>query len=191
MTGKTLNRKQAQRQKYILAAEGYLELATALDSACSLDLDLKKQLVDLALNSLNQVTRPGGHKPYILFLKGQAHRIAKRPRLAITFFEQSHKIDDENLHTCLALAWCCKRTQQIDRAVEVMQTAVEMNSESCISHYNLACYCALNQRIDDALMHLSFALNLNPDYLARIAAESDFDSIRDNPRFADITTLAV
>ena len=191
MTSKTLNRKQAQRQKNILAAEGYLELATALDSACSLDLDLKKQLVDLALNSLNQVTRPGGHKPYILFLKGQAHRIAKRPRLAITFFEQSHKIDDENLHTCLALAWCCKRTQQIDRAVEVMQTAVEMNSESCISHYNLACYCALNQRIDDALMHLSFALNLNPDYLARIAAESDFDSIRDNPRFADITTLAV
>ncbi|MDG1511048.1 MAG: hypothetical protein P8L78_07900 [Mariniblastus sp.] len=191
MTSKTLNRKQAQRQKNILAAEGYLELATALDSACSLDLDLKKQLVDLALNSLNQVIRPGGHKPYILFLKGQAHRIAQRPRLAITFFEQSHKIDDENLHTCLALAWCCKRTQQIDRAVEVMQTAVEMNSESCISHYNLACYCALNQRIDDALMHLSFALNLNPDYLARIAAESDFDSIRDNPRFADITTLAV
>jgi hypothetical protein len=40
-------------------------------------------------------------------------------------------------------------------------------------------------------MHLSFALNLNPDYLARIASESDFDSIRDNPKFSDITTLAV
>ena len=72
-----------------------------------------------------------------------------------------------------------------------MQTAVEMNSESCISHYNLACYCALNHQIDDALMHLTFALNLNPIYRGRIASESDFDSIRDNPRFADITTLAV
>ncbi len=191
MTEKTLNRKQAQRQKNILAAEGYLELATALEGSCSLDLDLKKQLVDLALCCLNKVIRPSGHKPYVLFLKGQAHRIAQRPRLAITFFEQSHRIDGENLHTCLALAWCCKRTQQIDRAVEVMQTAVELNSESSISHYNLACYCALNQRIDDALMHLTFALNLNPDYLARIASESDFDSIRDNPRFADVTTLTV
>ncbi|MDA7903253.1 hypothetical protein N9B31_06280 [Mariniblastus sp.] len=186
-----MNRKQAQRQKNILAAEGYLELATALEGSCSLDLDLKKQLVDLALCCLNKVIRPSGHKPYVLFLKGQAHRIAQRPRLAITFFEQSHRIDGENLHTCLALAWCCKRTQQIDRAVEVMQTAVELNSESSISHYNLACYCALNQRIDDALMHLTFALNLNPDYLASIASESDFDSIRDNPRFADVTTLAV
>ena len=39
MTEKTLNRKQAQRQKNILAAEGYLELATALEGSCSLDLD--------------------------------------------------------------------------------------------------------------------------------------------------------
>jgi len=186
-----LNRKQAQRQKNIVAAEGYLELATALDGSCCLSLDLKKQLVDLALSSLNKVIRPAGHKPYILFLKGQAHRIAERPRLAVTFFEQSHKIDGENLHTCLALAWCCKRTQQIERAIEVMQTAVELNSESCISHYNLACYCALNQQIDDALMHLTFALNLYPDYLSKIDSESDFDSIRDNTKFADITTLAV
>ena len=191
MTEETLNRKQAQRQQNILAAEGYLELATALEDPCGLELELKKQLADLALGCLNEILRPSGHKPYVLFLKGQAHRIAQRPRLAITFFEQSHKIDSENLHTCLALAWCCKRTQQIDKAVEVMQTAVEMNSESCISHYNLACYCALSHRIDDALMHLTFALNLNPDCRVRIASEADFDSIRDNPRFADITTLAV
>ena len=86
MTGKTLNRKQAQRQKNILAAEGYLELATALDSACSLDLDLKKQLVDLALNSLNQVTRPGGHKPYILFLKRTGSPNRPTPTFSNHFF---------------------------------------------------------------------------------------------------------
>ena len=166
MTEKNLNQTQTIRQKNILAAEGYLELAMALQSPCCLGLDLKKQLAELALNCLNQVTRPSVHKPYILFLKGQAHQIAHRPRLAITFFEQSHKIDSENLLTCLALAWCC------------------------VSHYNLACYCALNRRIDDALMHLTFALNLNPNYLPKIASESDFDSIRDNPRFADITTIA-
>lgn len=190
MTEKNLNQTQTMRQKNILAAEGYLELAMPLKSPCCLELDLKKQLAELALNCLNQVIRPSVHKPYILFLKGQAHQIAHRPRLAITFFEQSHKIDSENLLTCLALAWCCKRTQQVDRAIEVMQAAVEMDSESCVSHYNLACYCALNQRIDDALMHLTFALNLNPNYLPKIASESDFDSIRDNPRFADITTIA-
>ena len=190
MTGKNLNLKQALHRNNILAAEGYLELAVALESPCCLGLDLKKQLAKLALNCLNKVIRPSGYKPYILFLKGQAHQIAQRPSLAITFLEQSHKIDGENLLTCLALAWCCKRTQQVDRAIEVMQDAVEIDPESCVSHYNLACYCALNQRIDDALMHLTFALNLNPNYLPKIASESNFDSIRDNPRFADLTAIA-
>ena len=67
-----------------------------------------------------------------------------------------------------------------------MQSAVELDSESAIGHYNLACYCALYHRVDLALMHLSFALDLDSNYRQHMAQESDFDGIRSNPRFASL-----
>jgi len=40
-------------------------------------------------------------------------------------------------------------------------------------------------------MHLSFALDLNSEFRELIAKESDFDAIRENPRFASIASAAV
>ncbi len=172
-------------------AEGYLDLATALDDCWSLDNDLRLVLTDRAIECLEEVKNPLGHKPYILFLKGQACRTSNRAHRAIHFLEQSIKLDPENLHTYLALAWCYKRTQQIDRAIIAMQAAVELDSDSPIAHYNLACYCALNRDVDLALMHLTFALDLNSDYREYVAAESDFDLIRENPRFTALAMSVV
>ena len=184
---------QIRRRQNIRSAEGYLELAMALDKPSVpnyLDSSLREQLADRAIENLDKIKNPLGHKPYVLFLKGQACCTANRPQQAIQFLEQSAKLDPDNLHTHLALAWCYKRTDQIELAIESMQFAVELNSESAIAHYNLACYCALNRKVDLALMHLSFALDLNSEYREHIANESDFDLIRENPRFASIISDA-
>jgi tetratricopeptide (TPR) repeat protein len=172
-------------------AEGYLDLAMVLDDRWPLDTSLRESLTDRALECLEKIENPLGLKPYVLFLKGQACRAANQPLRAIHFLEQSNKLDPDNLHTYLALAWCYKRTDQLEKAIETMQAAVELDSESGIAHYNLACYCALGRRIDLALMHLTFALDLNSDFREHVATESDFDSIRENPRFAMIATAVV
>lgn len=180
--------EKTQRTQRIRAAEGYLELSMALDDRWPLDPDLKSLLADRALLNLESIKRPLGYKPHVLFLKGQACRSAGRHTEAITYFQQSIKIDSENLHVYLAIAWSFKRTDQLDAAIEAMQSAVELDSESAIAHYNLACYCALNSQVDLALMHLTFALDLNPEYRDQIAAETDFDLVRDNPRFVSLLT---
>ncbi len=182
--------KQVQRRQKIKMAEGYLDLATALDQ-WPLDLSLRQSLANRALENLDKIEMPLGHKPYILFLKGQACRTAERYPEAINHLKQSLKIDPDNLHAFLALAWCYKRIDRLDLAIEAMQSAVELDAESAIAHYNLACYCALNREIDLALMHLSFALDLNPEFRDLIATESDFDSIRENPRFTSIAAATV
>jgi tetratricopeptide (TPR) repeat protein len=182
--------KQVQRRQKIQVAEGYLDLAMALDQ-WPLDLSLRQSLADRAMENLDAIEKPLGHKPYILFLKGQACRMADRFSEAINHLDQSLKLDPDNLHAYLALAWCYKRTDHLDLAIEAMQSAVELDSESAIAHYNLACYCALNREIDLALMHLSFALDLNSDFRELVAKESDFDSIRENPRFASIASATV
>lgn len=182
---------QAQRRKHIRAAEGYLDLATVLDDRWSLDPSHKDSLADRALTRLEQIENPLGFKPYILFLKGQAARIKRDFDTAIRFLEQSRKLDPDNIHVHLALAWCLKRTHQLTSAIEAVKSAVQLDPESGICHYNLACYCALNQQINLALVHLSFALDLNPDFRDQVENESDFDSIRDNPRFISLTSVVV
>lgn len=185
---------QVQRRQYIQAAEGYLDLATALDdpnNSCQLSTGLREQLANRAIANLEKIKNPLGHKPYVLFLKGQACRTANQPNKAIQYLSQSSKLDPDNSHTYLALAWCYKRTGQLGLAIEVMKSAVELDSDSAIAHYNLACYCALHRDVDSALMHLSFALDLNSDYREYVANEPDFDLIRENPRFEMIAAATV
>jgi len=52
--------------------------------------------------------------------------------------------------------------------------------------YNLACYEALANRRDDALTHLARAVELNPRFLEFASADSDFESLRDDPRFDEV-----
>ena len=164
-------------------AEGYLDLTMVFEDRWPLDVKHRKVMADRAIECLNRIVRPLGHKPYVLFLKGQAHRTAGRYAQAVRFFEQSFKLDPDNLHTCLATAWCYKRLDRLDQAVESMHTALQIDADSDISHYNLACYGALQEDLELAISHLARALELNEDYREFIAKESDFDLIRNHPDF--------
>ena len=64
-----------------------------------------------------------------------------------------------------------------------METAIQIDNESAIAHYNLACYWALARQVQMAVLHLTHAFDLNPDYRDYVDAESDFDGIRNDPDF--------
>ena len=98
--------KRVRRKKSIRNAEGYLDLIMVFDDRWPLKTRLRFQMADKALESLEAITNPQGFKPYILFLKGQAHRAAGRYLKAINYLEQSLRLDEENSHNRLALAWC-------------------------------------------------------------------------------------
>jgi tetratricopeptide (TPR) repeat protein len=49
--------------------------------------------------------------------------------------------------------------------------------------YNLACFEALGGRADDALRHLTEAVEADPRMAEWAQTDSDFDSVRDDPRF--------
>lgn len=180
-----------RRKKLIQTAEGYLDLTMAFDDCWSLDLDLRQTLADRAIEALNAIKHPQGHKPYILFLKGQAARTAHRYSQAVNYLQQSSRLDPENIHTWLALGWCYKRIDRIDLAIEAMETAVLVEPESAIAHYNLACYWALADQAPMAVRHLSRAFDLNPKYRNLVDFESDFDPIRDDPGFLGLTSAPV
>ncbi len=177
---------QVKRRQLIQMAEGYLDLAVMFEDRWTLNETNRRKMASRAIECLNEIRKPLGHKPHILFLKGQAHRIAGRHIQAVRYFEQSTKLDPDNLHCLLALAWCYKRTDQLEKAIDAMENALKVEPGSAIVHYNLACYGALSRNLDLVVLHLSLALDLNSEYRELIARESDFDPIRHLAGFQDI-----
>jgi tetratricopeptide (TPR) repeat protein len=177
----TANREK--RSRLIQMAEGYLDLTMVFEDRWPLAPQHCIKMADRAIDCLNGIVRPLGHKPKILFLKGQAHRAAGRYQRAIHFLEQSIKIDMENVHTSLALAWCQKRVGKLADAIDTLNNALEFDPDHAITHYNLACYWALEENIPSAVEHLSVALDLNHDFRKYIEDETDFDLIRDAQPF--------
>lgn len=175
--------ERIQRKQLIRTAEGYLDLIMAFDDCWPLDQQNRERLASQAIDSLDKIKSPLGHKPYILFLKGQAARTCGQIQQAVNCLQQSAQLDPENIHTFLALGWCYKRLDRTDLAIEAMETAVQIDSESAIAHYNLACYWALAQQVKLAVLHLSNAFDLNPVYRDFVEHESDFDAIRNDPDF--------
>ena len=191
MTTDKVAMDRVQRTKNMRAAEGYLDLIMVFDDGWSLDMSRRELIAERALECLGRIKTPLGHKPYILFLKGQAHRVCARYEKAIDLLQQSAKLDPESVHTYLALAWCYKRIERIDLAIESMETAVMLEERNPLVHYNLACYWALAEEAFNATRHLTIAFELDSNYRDFVASESDFDAIRNDPDFQDAISVIV
>ena len=183
--------ERAQRRQLMRRAEGYLDLIMVFDDRWPLDLEYRVSMAESAIDCLTRIENPKGHLGYVLFLKGQACRACERHEQALDYLKQSVELEPGNIHSYLALAWCHKRLKRIDLAIEAMQAAIELDDTSAIAHYNLACYWSLACHTNNALHHLSRALDLNPDYRDNIPSETDFDNIRTNPDFRALNTAVV
>jgi tetratricopeptide (TPR) repeat protein len=74
---------------------------------------------------------------------------------------------------------------RFDEAIAMMVHDAEAHPDQPALLYNLACYEALADRRDDALAHLGRAIELSPRYREFAEQDSDFDSLRDDPRFSE------
>ena len=75
------------------------------------------------------------------------------------------------------------REGRYDDAVALMLADVDAYPDHPGFLYNLACYEALADRREDALTHLARAVELNPRFVEFAAEDSDFESLREDPRF--------
>jgi tetratricopeptide (TPR) repeat protein len=74
---------------------------------------------------------------------------------------------------------------RFDEAIALMERDAEAHPDHPGLMYNLACYEALAERVDDALEHLAGAIELDPRFRDFATTDSDFASIRDDPRFTE------
>lgn len=156
-------------------AEGYLEL----------------RLPGLALGALARLSEVSRQAASSLYLQGEALRELARYEEAVPPLRQASKLEPENTHICVALAWCYKRTGRLHMAIGAIEQALAADPNEALLHYNLACYLSLAQRKDESLDHLSRALVLEPQYRFAVDGEADFDPIRSDPEFQALTSIVV
>ncbi|MDG2014612.1 MAG: hypothetical protein P8J33_13985 [Pirellulaceae bacterium] len=187
-----MSSQQTKRNRRLFRqAEGFLELATLFDDRFPLSVEGKSNLAEQCLATLAQIQEAGMREFRVFYLKGQALRLAERYSEAIDALERAFELDSSNIHTCLALAWCFKRCDQITLAVDTMHEAQSIDQESGIVQYNLACYLALLNKPETSLIHLARAIQIDSQYRELAQEESDFDLIRDDPDFQAKTAAAL
>jgi tetratricopeptide (TPR) repeat protein len=121
------------------------------------------------------------------YLRGEALRSLERYREALRPLETAAKLRPADIGVAIALGWCYKRTHRLAQAIDALERASHENPDESLLHYNLACYWSLAGNAPKALDELSLALALDPDYRVKLADESDFDAIRDQPDFVRLT----
>jgi tetratricopeptide (TPR) repeat protein len=73
-----------------------------------------------------------------------------------------------------------------EKAIEVMAPIVEEHPEYTGLYFNLACLESLADRPDDAIAHLEKAIEGSARFKDMAKGDSDFDAIRDDPRFEQL-----
>lgn len=81
-----------------------------------------------------------------------------------------------------------RRSGDLDRALALMRDLTERDPTVWQGHFNRACFESLAGDADAAVESLRRAVELNPERVRELAAkDEDFDSIRDDPRFRELT----
>jgi tetratricopeptide (TPR) repeat protein len=156
-----------RRAKIQREAEGYLELGLGRN----------------AISVLGRLGDPTDFDGRSLHLWGEALRTLERYDEALVPLERAAQEDPEDLHVAIALGWCYKRTDQLDRAINTLERVMDYHPDQALLHYNLACYWSLARNKSAALEYLAEALRIDSDYAQLVDGETDFDPIRFDPEF--------
>ena len=86
----------------------------------------------------------------------------------------------------LTEAFCRRRTGDLPGAVRCMEQLLARSPRSDIGHYNLGCYLALSDRVDQAIDEVTIACGMNPEFRDHARDEPDLDRLRKDPRFRSL-----
>jgi hypothetical protein len=75
-----------------------------------------------------------------------------------------------------------------ETAIAKQRIVLEKRPNDPVAHFNAGCFAARAALVDEAFEHLSRAVQINERIKELIATDDDLDSIREDQRFATLTT---
>jgi len=84
-------------------------------------------------------------------------------------------------------AFAAYNDQDYEKALAKQLVVVEKRPNNPVAHFNVGCFAARSGHADQAIEALRQAVEINPRIKELIATDEDLDSIREDPRFAELT----
>jgi len=107
-------------------------------------------------------------------------------RFQISILEEALRENPEDTETLRFLAHACVGVGRLEDGLAADRKLVELLPTDPRVRYNLACSCALTERVEEALQVLEVACALGFDDLALLRRDGDLDGVRGNPRYQEI-----
>jgi tetratricopeptide (TPR) repeat protein len=161
------------RDRKLEAARGYLELGMA----------------ERSLRELNEIENPESIPFEFFCLRGEALRSAGRFDDALSDYSRALAEKSTDLQVLMGMAWCYKRTNQLPLAITAMEQAYRTHPKEAIVLYNIACYYSLGGEKTQALSWLGRALRMESSLRRLIPGETDFDPLRNDHDFQNMTEM--
>jgi hypothetical protein len=139
-------------------------------------------LILLATSALAQSSTPTVEAANAFFT-AQKWEEATKAYTAIT------QADAQNGRAWYRLGYSLHAMGKYEQAVQAFQRAVDIGNHP-VAMYNLACAYARSGNKDKAIEWLNKSLNAGFPNPAQVSTDNDFDSLRDDGRFKEVTTLA-
>lgn len=73
-----------------------------------------------------------------------------------------------------------------ETAIAKQRIVIEKRPDDPVARFNAGCFAARAGRVDEAIEHLRLSIELNERVKELMATDEDLDSIRDDPRFAEL-----
>lgn len=190
MTVPTVDVARLREQILLRQAIGYIELGEMIGEPDGGLPAPSARMLLRALDTLAVLPEQARIAPQARLLQGEALRALGRWEEALEPLRDVAAREPARIEAWLGLGWCLKRLDRLGEAIEALRHGLGLAPEQAIIHYNLACYLSLARDAATAVEHLSRAISLDVRYRDLSGAESDFDPIRDDPRFVAATHLA-
>lgn len=123
-------------------------------------------------------------------LMAEANRQLDQFDMALREYETAAAHRPGDARVLSGMAWCFKRTDQLQRAIAVAEEAYQADPEQAVLLYNIACYYCLAKNKSQTLSWLGRALRMDSSLCRLINGESDFDSLREDSDFQFIVSAA-
>ena len=175
------------RQSALLRqASGYIELAEFnMTPNQEISKPAQKLLITAIqlLDRLSETERSNGNA---IVLRAEALRALGQFSDALPYFQRAVANTPQSMTSWLGFGWCLKRLGKLQEAITVLTQGIDICGDDPILAYNLSCYHSLAGNVPAAIESLTKAITSDDRFRSLTSGESDFDPIRDDPRFVAV-----
>lgn len=138
---------------------------------------------DESLADFNRALEVKPDYPEALYNRGNTYAVLKRYDKGLADFNRALELRPGHLDTLTSRGVLYTCLQRYEEALADFNHALELSPDDPGTLYNLACLFSLWGKVDDALAYLEKAIDGDKKHREMAKTDTDFDNIRDDPRF--------